>query len=88
MAIDTINKFSKLLNLKRYSKNTIPQYTSVLHLYAVQLNLQFVNVQCFKFCKKSISLHPLLQEGICYLPRANCQSLIKVGRPKRIGNVW
>ncbi len=40
MAINTINKFSKLLEIKRYSKSTIVQYTNLLRLYAIAFNIQ------------------------------------------------
>ncbi len=32
MAIIEVNKFGKLLNIKRYSKSAIAQYTSILRL--------------------------------------------------------
>ncbi len=40
MLINAINKFSKLLEIKRYSKSTIVQYTSLLRLYAIAFNIQ------------------------------------------------
>ncbi len=40
MAINEINKFSKLLKIKRYSDNTITQYTSLIRLYALAFNIQ------------------------------------------------
>ncbi len=40
MAIIEVNKFSKLLNIKRYSKSTIAQYTSILRLYAVAFDIK------------------------------------------------
>ncbi len=40
MAIIEVNKFSKLLEIKRYSKSTIAQYTSILRLYAMAFNIE------------------------------------------------
>ncbi len=39
MAVNAINKFGKLLKIKRYSKSTIAQYTNVLELYATAFDI-------------------------------------------------